>query len=659
MTRKQRLVFLGIALAALLIIARTTLGSFDFVFRDFWFSAGLLLLVLLSVVDQPHFSAASNVFLNGIAGLIVLLTVLPASRTHLWSIFFAWSWYLVISSYVLMLWRSAPLRQEPKLIQLVTRLNRRIGRPEALFSAFFLWGIYTQFTDRSGAFAALMWYWAIFMILDLPGVSELIGKWLTQLGTTSIESVGTLTGFISPRIAEAEVTSEAPSHVIGKEVKILGSGSEPYAFATVIDDRVLSGKRRIRMGITKTTERWRQLSSTPGASAAIVFQDGDKGKVDTVVSVVDKGSDLGTLRIRVNPATELQDGDILWTILSDGTHAFYQIVGASITEDSLGGDDALHEITVTAGQLGRWIEESCTFEPVTWVAPAGGLVHKGSGGLGGGKLPDENLRLGVVPNSNFPVHVSLQDVVTHNAAILGVTGSGKSYLTLHIVAGLVNANVRVLVLDISRQYWPVLAALEPSAIKRSQDLQRWLDGDGKLGIYQFADSDNFTRTTAEFVERCFDHLRSKIELRAGVNEPAHLCVIFEEAHSLIPEWNQVAFRDDTANVNHTARTILQGRKYGMGCIVVSQRTANVTKTVLNQCNTIVAFQCFDQTGLDFLKNYMGHEYADAISNLATRRAILVGKAASSKRPVQLAIDELSGDWSAVVGGESDDAQQDE
>jgi uncharacterized protein len=145
------------------------------------------------------------------------------------------------------------------------------------------------------------------------------------------------------------------------------------------------------------------------------------------------------------------------------------------------------------------------------------------------------------------------------------------------------------------------------------------------------------------VKAAFDEL-SLLKLQPGRDVPARLCVVFEEAHSLIPEWNQVAQQADVQHVNRTARTILQGRKFGMGCLVVTQRTANVTKTILNQCNSIFALQSFDQTGLDFLKNYMGEEYAHAISTLPRRHCILVGKASSSARPVMFKVPDFSERW---------------
>jgi hypothetical protein len=126
--------------------------------------------------------------------------------------------------------------------------------------------------------------------------------------------------------------------------------------------------------------------------------------------------------------------------------------------------------------------------------------------------------------------------------------------------------------------------------------------------------------------------------------------VLEEAHSLIPEWNQVAMEGDKQQVNRTARVLLQGRKFGLGALIISQRTANVTKTMLNQCNTVFAMQSFDQTGLDFLRNYMGEEYAQTISTLPTRHCILVGKASSSTRPIMVHVTDLAGHWGTGLGG---------
>jgi hypothetical protein len=132
----------------------------------------------------------------------------------------------------------------------------------------------------------------------------------------------------------------------------------------------------------------------------------------------------------------------------------------------------------------------------------------------------------------------------------------------------------------------------------------------------------------------------------GMTDEARVCLVFEEAHSLVPEWNSVAVEGDREATNATARAILQGRKFGMGCLLITQRTANVTKTILNQCNTIFAMRTFDETGKNFLANYLGESYADILSTLEERHAVFYGKASSCENPVSLRLNDQE-DFRAV------------
>lgn len=58
----------------------------------------------------------------------------------------------------------------------------------------------------------------------------------------------------------------------------------------------------------------------------------------------------------------------------------------------------------------------------------------------------------------------------------------------------------------------------------------------------------------------------------------------------------------------------------------------MSKTVLTQCNSIIAFQQFDKTSGEFLANYMGNEMIEVLSVLKPRQAVAVGKAFRSGMP---------------------------
>src|SRR3989339_49809 len=75
------------------------------------------------------------------------------------------------------------------------------------------------------------------------------------------------------------------------------------------------------------------------------------------------------------------------------------------------------------------------------------------------------------------------------------------------------------------------------------------------------------------------------------------------------------------------------RKYGIGLLVIAQRTANVSKTILTQCNTVICFQAFDETSFNFLGNYVGKDLVLTLPNLKQYNAIVAGKAVKSNVPM--------------------------
>ena len=75
-------------------------------------------------------------------------------------------------------------------------------------------------------------------------------------------------------------------------------------------------------------------------------------------------------------------------------------------------------------------------------------------------------------------------------------------------------------------------------------------------------------------------------------------------------------------------------------LVIAQRTANVSKTVLTQCNSIISFTEYDKTSIDFLANYYGEEIASILPTLKFRQAVAAGKAFASTVPMIFEVPEI-------------------
>jgi uncharacterized protein len=410
----------------------------------------------------------------------------------------------------------------------------------------------------------------------------------------------------------------------------------------IIDDRTIAGKRIGKVALMEYTDKWNCIASNE-EKLSITFDD-NSNEIEHPISVVDFGSSIDILKFYVHPDINLEKGEVVWTYTGDRRKIYYQITNASIIDESQDNGNTIKRVLVTASQLGLYQKPSLQFEIFPWVAVSGQLIYRENEQKSNEeKIPEGRIQIGIIPKTEFPVHLSIDDLVTHNAAIIGVTGSGKTYLSLAIIEQLISSNIRVLIIDLTREYEIYLRGKNPIKISTTDELMSWYDSKEILGIYDFKKSTNYPLATKEVVKKIFEKL-SIATLQAGKNIPARFCFVFEEAHSIIPEWNQVADKNDVNYVNETARIILQGRKYGMGNLIITQRTANVTKTILNQCNTVFALRSFDQTGLDFLKNYMGEGYAHAISTLSNRQCILVGKASLGNMPIIFNINDLTDHW---------------
>ncbi len=114
--------------------------------------------------------------------------------------------------------------------------------------------------------------------------------------------------------------------------------------------------------------------------------------------------------------------------------------------------------------------------------------------------------------------------------------------------------------------------------------------------------------------------------------PRRRVIMLEEAHAFLPEWNFALQKNET-NVAYSTRMIMQARKFGLTFMIVSQRTAVVSKSALSQCENYIILKTLDQTGLEYLESLVGREMRHAIPNLERYEAMCVGPAFNAEAPV--------------------------
>ena len=105
-----------------------------------------------------------------------------------------------------------------------------------------------------------------------------------------------------------------------------------------------------------------------------------------------------------------------------------------------------------------------------------------------------------------------------------------------------------------------------------------------IAIFELSEIAN-TNATLRMTEL---YLSSNMKWAWQHRRACQIMLVLEEAHTIVPETFGAGFDYDTQwVVSRIGQIALQGRKYGVGLLVITQRTALVSKTILSQGNSIL------------------------------------------------------------------------
>lgn len=104
-------------------------------------------------------------------------------------------------------------------------------------------------------------------------------------------------------------------------------------------------------------------------------------------------------------------------------------------------------------------------------------------------------------------------------------------------------------------------------------------------------------------------------------------LVCEEAHRYVPNRGEAQYEAAQEAVRRLAK---EGRKYGIGIMLVSQRPSEVEATVLSQCNSWIVLRITNDADREHVRSILPDSLAGLtkmLSGLGRREAIFVGQAA--------------------------------
>jgi uncharacterized protein len=560
-----------------------------------------------------------------------------------------------------------PVRQAALL------LSSDFARGEALFAGPALVSIFA-FYQSDPVKLALVALWIGFALLrPYELMIDFVLKTIRKR-VPSLEPVGAVRRVDHPGIVRVALSSEAGWHQGNLHAVRLAGDEDRFVvplFTQVHDNELLGtgiciGDASGRLAAPECGQVYR-LDEPEVLSELMSEMSGQEASCELAGFVVE-GSEISSIRFEVASAGDLEEGAVVFCQLA-AARVYYQIINAHIAEESFMQNPRGTHI-VHAAQLGTY-DTALGFRKYPWLPSMNQPVFRPIGSSEETVKPQAgDFVVGIVPSIGIPVTANLHDLVEYHSAILGVTGTGKTELALDIVRTALDQGTKVVIVDLTGEYRQRLSDCSPQVLglegTEADDLEARLfavetgtygAGAEKRALKSFLDS--VREATQERVTRFLtdaEHGLAILELAEVTNTRATLrttelflsqiilwarqhrrakqiLIVLEEAHTIIPETSGSGFDYDTQwVVSRIGQIALQGRKYGVGLLVVSQRTALVSKTILSQCNTYFVHCLVDQTSLSYLGNVFGADHVRSIPNLRFLELVAFGKAVRSDRP---------------------------
>lgn len=115
-----------------------------------------------------------------------------------------------------------------------------------------------------------------------------------------------------------------------------------------------------------------------------------------------------------------------------------------------------------------------------------------------------------------------------------------------------------------------------------------------------------------------------------------IMIVFEEAHAYLSAALGSRGRSARKTVERIAK---EGRKYGVSCMIVSQRPAEISETVLAQCNNFVTLRLINPHDQNYIRKLVPEameNFIDVLPTLRQGEAFILGDAVAI--PVRVMID---------------------
>lgn len=690
MNKIKNVIYLGLFLGALFLIKFLVVDvAFINMPQDanIWFSSGLILIILGLFITEKNFTSPVNVIVNIITVLVILFMLNDKGEFRLWG---SLVYYCVtvgviaVISFMLVDEKKDKNDWTQKLAESTNRIASFLGSSKFVFSIIFILSIFNYFvfsleesqeiTQQQIAILCMLIFWGS-MILIEPIDRRLIQPIIKRF-TKKIDNslVGAISAYQTPNIVIVEQFPNSPELKAGdlaivktknnKNGKIqeddnllsfigfYDSNSHRFLKFYSINSKKISDIKKQNFVYKVNEIEEKELTET-------ISKNDFYNKKDKMIGFVHSGSDIDTIKIRmidgVDDIKKLENGDLV-SVPFYGQETKYQIINVQTAIENVENSSDIGFKIITAQQIGFWDTKEQKFIDNSWVPVVNTPVYLENESEKIKVTKKGCYKVGYVPKSGYPILLDLNESINHHIAVIGKTGTGKSLMSAKIIEKLTENDCKVIILEVDQENKQSLSRyIDKDKIsletvtwshkekKRENSNDIYKEWSAKINLKSEDGKNVFIINWDNDSGKKDDGPLSQADATAAIimrllafqmeNPENKICIVMEEAYDFIPESTFGKQDFGQPAVSRISQLVLKCRKHNIGFFIITQRTALVSKTILNQCHTIIALQSFDETSKIFLGSYINQRYLDSMSILPSFRAMIVGKGSSCDKPI--------------------------
>lgn len=631
---QERIIVALLYTAIILFVGRYLDNGWDFITNssnhlNTLFVASALMLIMGSYVTEPYFTKPVDVIAKSFSVLLVLFGLSGVSNFLFYDTFLYFTFSLLGLSIILVFIQQ--LGKYEKIGQIIYKIVTYIGKPEIIFSMLYLLTLFSFYMNSSiNEFLLLFGLWLV-LIFKKPveDFSRILIKLYGMITnkTSQIIPVGQAIGCENPYLYTVELDYKRnQGQILSKgDLVVIATQNDRQVIGVVINKKHLLNNHwfSIYLLVDENNEpitvnsRFidnKSIFYTPNQTFILdinTLEAEYKEEIENnflyknssnIVGYVSKDSNINKIKFHLilNEQNEeyqsIGEGSILTSSIF-GQETLYQIIDGVTTEENLEYRDKYGFTTVIAKKIGNYDKTKKELNTVKWLpsiySPI--FIQKDTDEV----VHDYSKFIGTLPNTNYEIEIKEPNsLVTHNTAILGILGIGKSRLTFELIQKVINTtDTKVICIDITNQYKDVDDGLpkyidsqlidsdiesiqteidntDPTTGDSENDggnvnkLKELLEEDLKnfmtsgkririlnpneiVAIKQRENAKNrqnqgrwemyapFSETSIVETTQIISDIALRICKESGMTNNSKLLLVFEEAHSLVPVWKTV------------------------------------------------------------------------------------------------------------------------